>query len=152
MLLAMGLLRIMLTGLLALALMLGPGWLPCIAFHQQHRVAASLPMDHMASNHMVSDHMASHQGDAYHQHMMANDDVASDKDHAVMAGDNKGRATSNEPACPECCGVCTLTSAMPPGTYWTVAPMVSRIFFASLSEQLRGHIIFVDPDIPKHVG
>ena len=81
--------------------------------------------------------------------MMSGDDVVSGQDHATMG--DKGPATGNEPLCPKCCGVCFLTSAMPAGTDWTVAPVVSRISFVSPSEQIRGHIVVVDPDIPKRV-
>ena len=54
-------------------------------------------------------------------------------------------------ACLKCCGACMLTSVVPLAPQWTVVPVVSRISFASLSEQLRGHTVFVDPDIPKHI-
>jgi hypothetical protein len=44
-----------------------------------------------------------------------------------------------------------LTSIIPRGPDWAVAAMVSRIVLAFPGEQLRGHIVFVDPDIPKQI-
>jgi len=130
--------RIFLTGLLTLALVLGPGWLPCISFHQKHPASAAQSIDHMPP----------HQGHAHHQHAMVNDGAVSGQDQAVAA--DKDRGTVDEDACPKCCGACILTSVMPQAPQWTVAAAVSRIIFTSLNEQLRDRIVFVDPDIPKH--
>jgi len=134
--------RIALTGLLALALVLGPGWLPCIAFHQKHPASAARSIDPVSS----------HQGHVHHQHAMVSDDAVSDQDHAATAtATEKDRTAVDENACPKCCSACILTSVMPRGPEWTVASAVSRIFFPPPSEQLRGRIVFVDPDIPKFV-
>jgi hypothetical protein len=45
-----------------------------------------------------------------------------------------------------------LTSIIPLAPLWTVVTVASRISFAALSEQLRGRIVFVDPDIPKQIA
>jgi hypothetical protein len=60
-----------------------------------------------------------------------------------------GQPESTNDACQKCCGVYVLTSILPRDPSWIVAPIVSRVSFAFISEQLRGHIVFVDPDIPK---
>ena len=90
--------------------------------------------------------MPAHQGHAHHQHAMVNDGAVSGQAQAA----DHGRRTVDEDACPKCCGVCILSSVMPQAPQWTVAPAVSRIIFDLPNEQLRGCIVFVDPDIPKH--
>jgi hypothetical protein len=62
-----------------------------------------------------------------------------------------GQSESTDDACLKCCGVCALTSILPHDPSWAVVPVVSRVSFAFLNEQLRGHIVFVDPDIPKQI-
>lgn len=66
-----------------------------------------------------------------------------------VIADKGGQLKSADHACPKCCGACMLTSVIPLTPDWTVVPVVSRVTFAALSEQLGGHTVFVDPDIPK---
>jgi hypothetical protein len=78
-------------------------------------------------------------GHMAHKHSVA--------DESKLGGQPEG--TDN--ACAKCCGMCVLTSVLPHDPSWVVAPMVSRISFAFISEQLRGRIVFVEPDIPKRI-
>jgi hypothetical protein len=130
-------LRHTVVGLLALALAIGSGWQPCATLQQQ---VATAPIDHMAS----------HQSHEHYRHAMAHD-----HDHDALGNNylvtDKAQPKSADDACQKCCGACMVTSIMPLGPEWTVIPVVSRVSFASLSEQLRGHIVLVDPDIPKHI-
>lgn len=88
-------------------------------------------------------HMDSHQGYEHHQHAMAEDDKAlGNRDLAKVA---KGQPESGH----ACCGACMLTSVVPLSPDATVAQTVTRVTFSPPVEQLRGRIVFVDPDIPR---
>jgi hypothetical protein len=139
----MGRLRIVVTGLLALAFALGPGWTPCIALPQGH--AASI-----ASHDDVShDEMTSHRSHSHHSHMAAADDHASAASHAAIPA--KDRESGHEDACLKCCAACIPTSILPRSEMvW--APAGSRVVFAALIARAPGRVVFVDPDIPKHVA
>jgi hypothetical protein len=130
--------RNMLTGLLALALTFGTGWGSCVTLEQrlQRTVAPT------------TGHMTSHGG---HEHSIAVDRELVGKAHVVLT-EGVGQRESNDDACPKCCGVCVLTSILPRAPLWIVALVVSRVSFAFTSEQLRGRIVLVDPDIPKQVA
>jgi hypothetical protein len=137
MLAIMVLMRNMLTGLLALALTFGTGWGSCVTL-EKHLQRTAAP---------ATGHMTSHRG---HEHSMANDRELVGKTHAVPT-EGMGAPESTDDACLKCCGVCVLTSTLPNGPSWIVAPVVSRLSFAFTSEQMRGRTVFVDPDIPKHI-
>jgi hypothetical protein len=134
MLATMVLLRNMLTGSLALALTFGTGWAPYALDQQRHVTVVAT--------------MTPHQG---HEHSMAHDYDLLGKVHAVSTKET-GQLESTDDACLKCCGVCVLTSILPHHLSWIVAPMVSRVSFAFKSEQLRGRIVLVDPDIPKQIA
>jgi hypothetical protein len=138
MLATMVLVRNMLTGLLALALTFGTGWGSCVTLEQrlQRTVAPT------------TGQLTSHRG---HEHSIANDGELVGKAQAVLT-DGVGEPESTDDACLKCCGVCVLTSILPRAPSWIVAPMVSRVSFAFTSEQLRGRIVLVDPDIPKQIA
>jgi hypothetical protein len=134
----MVLMRNMLTGLLALALTFGTGWGSCVTLEQQRHTTVA----------PSTGHMASHRG---HEHSIANDRELVGKVHAVSTKET-GQLESTDDACLKCCGVCVLTSILPHDLSWTVAPMVSRVSFVFTSEQLRGRVVLVDPDIPKQIA
>ena len=133
----MAILRHIVIGLLALALMVGTGWQSCVTLQQQHPSSAAALVDQIAL----------HQSHEYHQHAMAQDAGARVDNPEAIDDD----VQSADDACLKCCGACMLTSVMPPAPAWTVVLAVSRLTFAPLSEQLRGHIVFIDPDIPKPI-
>jgi hypothetical protein len=139
MLLAMVLVRNMLVGLLALVLTFGTGWGSCVTLeHRSQKMVVS-----------TTDHMTSH---SRHEHSIANDHEPAGKVHVVLEEGGVGAPDSADDACQKCCGVCVLTSVLPHHPSWIVAPVVSRVSFAFTSERLRGRIVFVDPDIPKHIA
>ena len=82
---------------------------------------------------------------------MAHDYDPLGKVHAVSTKE-AGQPESTDDSCLKSCGVCVLTSILPHDLSWTVAPMVSRVSFVFTSEQLRGRIVLVDPDIPKQIA
>jgi hypothetical protein len=131
----MAVLRHLVIGLLSVALVVGTGRQSCATLQQQQPSFATAQFDRMAS----------HQSHEHYRHAMAHDRALP----VDMATADKGQPNSADHACPKCCGACMLTSVMPFPPDWTVAPAVSRVTFAALSEQLRGHTVFVDPDIPK---
>ena len=135
----MAVLRHIVIGLLALALTVGPGWQACATLQRQHSPSAAAPVDHIAS----------HQGHEHHQHAMAQDQGARVDDPEAI--DDNVQQKNADDAYLKCCGACMLTSVMPPAPVWSVVRAVSRLSFASRSEQLRGHIVFIDPDIPKPI-
>jgi hypothetical protein len=123
---AMVRMRIVIAGLLAFALLIGPGWQPCIALQQNHHTSVPT-MD-----------AALHQGHAHH-HMVTDQTAATGKD----------REAGREDVCQKCCAACIPTSILPRGPESLWAPAVSRISFAPPDARLRGRFVFVDPDIPK---
>ena len=126
----MVLVRNVLTGLLALVLTFGTGWGSCVTLeHRLQKTAAH-----------TTDHVTSHSG---HEHL-----TAKGKAHALST-EGAGKPESTDDACLKCCGICVLTSILPHDPSWIVAPIASRVSFALTSQQLRGRIVFVDPDIPK---
>jgi hypothetical protein len=134
----MGRLRIIVTGLLALAFAFGPGWTPCIAFHQSRAAAVASP-----------DEMVSHRSHGHHAHMAADDHLASAAPRAAIP--DKERGSGHEDACLKCCAACIPTIVLPRGdVMWT--PTGSRAVFASLKAEAPGRIVFVDPDIPKRIA
>ena len=137
MLATMVLTRNMLIGLLALALTFGTGWGSCVTLEHLQRTVAP-----------TTGQMTSHRG---HEHSIANDRELVGKVHAVSTKETD-QPESTDDACLKCCGVCVLTSILPHDLSWTVAPMVSRVSFVFTSEQLRGRVVLVDPDIPKQIA
>jgi hypothetical protein len=131
----MAVLRHLVIGLLSVALMVGTGWQSCATLQQQQPSSVTAQLDYMAS----------HQSHEHHRHPMAHDHALPVE--KVIA--DKGQPNSADQACPKCCGACMPTNVMPFAPGWTVVPVVSRVTFAALSKQLRGHTVFVDPDIPK---
>lgn len=128
--------RHLLVGLLALALTVGTGWQSCATL-QQH----SPPISAM-------DQMASHvEG---HQHAIVHDHDGTSNDHVVSVA-HQNQPAGDAHACLKCCGLCMLTSVIPRGPDWAVAAMASCMVLALPGEQLQGHIVFVDPDIPKQI-
>jgi hypothetical protein len=123
------LLRNMLTGLLALALTLGTGWGPCVTLEQRLQKTVAHTADHMTSH-------------SSHEHSIAGDRELVGKAHAVPT-EGVGEPESADDACLKCCGICLLTSILPHDPSWIVAPVVSRVSFALLNEQLRGRVVFV---------
>jgi hypothetical protein len=130
--------RHLLVCLLALALTVGTGWQSCATLQHLSPIA---PMDQMAS------HADAHQ---HHHHMSAQRDDGLGGDHAASVA-HENQPASDAHACLKCCGICMLTSVSPRTPDWAVAAIPSRIDFAFPGEQLRGHIVFVDPDIPKQI-
>jgi len=94
--------------------------------------------------------MASHEGHQHHQHAITHYQDESGYSHAASVA-HKNQPTGDAHACLKCCGICVLTSVIPRGPDWAVGAIASRIVLASPGEQLRGHIVFVDPDIPKQI-
>jgi len=135
----MAILRHTLIGLLGLALTVGTGWQSCVTLQQRHPSSAAALVDHIAS----------HQSHEHHQHAMAQDHGA--RIDGPEAIEDYVQQKSADHACLKCCGACMQTSVMPLAPAWTVVLAVSRLTFASRSEQLRGHIVFIDPDIPKPI-
>ena len=135
----MAILRHIVIGLLALALTVGTGWQACVTLQQQHPSSAAALVDHIAS----------HQSHEHHQHAMAQDQGARVDDPEAI--DDNVQQKNAEDACLKCCGACMLTSVMPLAPAWTVILAFSHLTFAPLSQQLRGHIVFIDPDIPKPI-
>lgn len=135
MLAIMAFVRNMLTCLLVLGLTFGTGWASCAPLQQQRHADASSP----------DGHLPPHQG---HEHSITHDHEPPGDAHLVSSAD-PGQPESADHACLKCCGACMLTSVIPLAALWTVVTVASRISFAALSEQLRGRIVFVDPDIPK---
>jgi hypothetical protein len=133
MLAAMVVLRKVLTVLLAFALASATGWASCAS--DQHRPTMPVPT------------IGSHHG---HEHAMAHDRHPPDTVHASSVNET-GEPESSDHACPKCCGVCVMASSLPNPPSSIVAPAVSRALFVIQSEQLRGRIVLVDPDIPKQV-
>jgi hypothetical protein len=138
MLATMVLVRQMLSGLLALALTLGTGWASCVTLEQQRQGTVAPTIGHMTP----------HLG---HEHSIAHNHKLLGKSRVVSIEDT-GQPESTDDACLKCCGVCVLTSILPHDPSWIVAPVVSRVSFAFISEQLRGRIVLVDPDIPKQIA
>jgi hypothetical protein len=134
----MVLVRNMLTGLLALALTFGTGWGSCVTLEQrlQRTVAPT------------TGHMTSHRG---HEHSITHDRELVGKPHVVLT-ERVGQPEGADDACLKCCGICVLTSILAHDPSWIVLPSVSRVTFAFTSEQLRGHILLIDPDIPKQIA
>jgi hypothetical protein len=124
----MAVLRHFVIGLLSIALMVGTGWQSCATVQPQHPSSATRQLDQIAS----------HQSHEHHQHAMAQDRPPP----VDMASADNGQPESADHACLKCCGACMLTSLMPLAPGWTVVPVASRVTFAALSEQLRGHIVF----------
>jgi hypothetical protein len=139
----MALVRIIAAGLVTLALVIGPGWQRCAAFHQGRPASAAPGIEMALQGH-------AHHRHTDHGHTSANDDGAPDA--GLVTAADKDRTSSNDNGCQKCCAACIPTSPLPRNSEWTWAPAASRIFFDSLSAQLRGRIVFVDPDIPKHVA
>jgi hypothetical protein len=132
-------LRIVVTGLLALAFALGSGWTPCVASHQGHAVS-------VASS---SDEMVLHRSRGHHSHAAADDHHASAVSHAMIPA--KERESGAGDACLKCCAACIPASTLPRSdAVW--APAGSRAVFASLTARAPRRIVFVDPDIPKRVA
>ena len=131
-------LRIIVTGLLALAFAVGPGWTPCLAFHQAMGVASE-----------PTSALGSHQNHAHHMHEMATDHLAS------AAGDrtttDKERDRGGDNVCMKCCAACMATSVLPRSAAIS-APTGSRAVFVSLNARVPARFVFVDPDIPKRVA
>ncbi len=127
----MTVLRHFLVGLLALALMVGTGWQSCVTLQLKQQPA--------------SEHAGSIQSHDQHQHAIAHAEAV----HIEAA--IKDKATGSDHACLKCCAACMMPSAVPLALEWTVVPAVSRVIFASLSEQVSGQVVFVDPDIPKQI-
>ena len=135
----MAVLRHIVIGLLALALTVGPGRQACATLQQQHSPSAAAPVDHIAS----------HQSPEHHQHAMAQDPGARVDDPEAI--DDHVSQENADHACLKCCSACMQTSVMPLAPAWTVVLAASRLSFALRNEQLRGHIVFIDPDIPKPI-
>jgi hypothetical protein len=135
--LRMVVLRHMMIGLLALSLSIGTGWQLC----------AKMQGNPASPSAAVASHTDLHQGHAYHQHEMPNREALGE---LVLAKAVNGQL-ENGHACMKCCGACMLTSVIPVGPGSTVRQAITRITFASLIEQLRGRVVVVDPDIPKHI-
>lgn len=129
-------LRHIAVGILALALSVGTGWQSCATL-QQHTPVVFAAMDEMVSHHAMGhhDHMASaeHGGS---QAIPSNESQSSDDSHA----------------CLKCCGACMLGGVAQTSPEWRIARVVSRVLLPSPEAQLHGHIVFVDPDIPKSVA
>jgi len=121
--------------LLVLVLAFGTGWGSCVTLEQRQLID---PAAH---------HMTLHRG---HEHSVANDRELAGKAHTILT-EGVGEQGSTD-ACLKCCGVCVLASIPPHDLSWIVAPVVSRISFAFISEQLRGGFVLVDPDIPKQIA
>jgi hypothetical protein len=133
----MAILRHIVIGLLGLALTVGTGWQSCVTLQQQHPSSAAALVDHIAS----------HQSHEHHQHAMAQDHEARVDDPEAI--DDNVQQKSADHAWLKCCGACMQTSVMPLAPAWIVVLAASRLSFASRNEQLRGLIVFIDPDIPK---
>ena len=119
----------MITGLLALALVIGPGWQPCVASHQTGSLVAATEAK-----------PASHHDHADHRHSPDHTGVAQPPHKSGDTGDNA--------ACQKCCAACIPASILPrDAVVWT--PEGSRATFVSPSERSAGQIVLVDPDIPK---
>jgi hypothetical protein len=132
----MACLRIIVTGLLALALAVGPGWKPCLAF--QHRVADE-----------ALGALVSHHGHAYRPHEIAADHIVSAVSDTTRT--DKERDCGDENICVKCCAACILTSILPRSVVIS-APTELRVVFVWLNARAPGRIVFVDPDIPKSVA
>src|SRR6478672_5080811 len=126
--------RHLLMGLLVLALTAGTGWQSCAKL--QHQPSSPVaPVDRMAS----------HEGHQHHRLAIA--DNHDDNDAVSVA--HKDQPTRDAHGCPKCCGICMLASVIPEAPDWTLAAMISRRFLVLPGVPLRGHIVFVDPEIPK---
>jgi len=124
----------MITGLVALALALGTGWSSCVTLEQPLQVAA-----------VAMEHLTSHQG---HMHSTAHGhDAVGKTDMTAMRGTIKQEGRHD--ICLKCCGICVQTIVLTYDPFSISLPVGSRISFAYISEQLRGSVLFVDPDIPK---
>jgi hypothetical protein len=130
-------LRHTVIGLLALALSIGTGWQSC-AMMLESSASPRAALGNQTDLHIGHEH---------HQHAMTDNDAL---DNRELAKTFEGQPESGH-ACIKCCGACMLTSIIPVGPDSTPAQVVSHIAFASLIEQLRGRIVVVDPDIPKHI-
>ena len=127
-------LRNMITGLVALALALGTGWSSCVTLEQPFQAAA-----------VAMEHLTSHQG---HMHSSAHGhDAVGKTDMAAVKGAIKQEGRHD--ICLKCCGICVQTTVLKYDPFSISLPVGSRISFAYSSEQLRGSVVFVDPDIPK---
>ena len=135
--LGMVVLRHMVLGLLALALVMGPGWQSCATAHESLEPQSAAPANQAGL----------HRGHERHQHAMAANDAPGDHGLAKAA---KGQPHGGH-ACIKCCGACTLTSVLPIWPGWAAAQAITRVTFALLIEQSCGRVVVVDPDIPKSI-
>ena len=129
--------RHLIVGFLTLALTVGAGWQSCAA------ITELLP----ATPHA---HIAPH-GFEHHECMHAHDRGLPHHDHSAAIPENS-RTNSDKHVCLKCCGACMFTTVLPLGPEWTVVINASHISFIPANEQLRGHTVFVDPEIPKPVA
>jgi hypothetical protein len=134
---SMVVLRHMMVSLLTLALSIGTGW----------QSSARMQENPASPSAALASHTDLHQGGGHHQHAMSNSEALGE---LLLAMAVNGQPESVH-ACMKCCGACMLTSVIPVGPGSTVAQAITRITFASLIEQLRGRVVVVDPDIPKHI-
>lgn len=129
-------LRHIAVGLVALALAFGTGWQSCATLQQPSSTVAAMP-----------DEMASHHAMGHHDHM-----ASAGQDAAQADTSNDVQSNADSHACLKCCAACMMGNAASVNPEWTVARAMSRVLFPPPDEQLRGHIVFVDPDIPKPVA
>lgn len=128
-------LRHIAVGLVTLALTVGTGWQSCATMQQPSSIVAS-----------TTDDMASHQAMGHHDHM-----TSAGQNDAQAAASNDLQSDTGSHACLKCCAACMLGNAAALAPEWTITRVMTRVSFPSRHEQLRGHIVFIDPDIPKSV-
>ena len=95
----------------------------------------------------MPDEMASHHAMGHHDHM-----ASAGQDAAQADTSNDVQSNADSHACLKCCAACMMGNTASVNPEWTVARAMSRVLFPSPDEQLRGHIVFIDPDIPKPVA
>jgi hypothetical protein len=107
---------------------------------QQQRSSSLAPIDRMAS----------HDGRQHHRHAIDGNHEGPSYNDAVPVAHND-QPTRDAHGCLKCCGICMLASVIPRAPDWTVAATVSGRVLALPGVPSRGHIVFVDPDIPKQI-
>jgi hypothetical protein len=97
---------------------------------------------------------ASTSHDHGHQHASQAAGSGDHKHHHADHGDNAvpaGAAVADEPACANCCGICTLASGLPPQIAMP-ADLHGAVSFARLTVPFTDADIRVDPGIPKRIA
>ena len=131
-------LRHLLVLTLSVSLVAGAAaWGLCPALQTATAVAAAT--DHGSH---ATGHHADAAGHGEHDHHAMQHKFVQD-DPATPAADDHG--------CKKCCAMCTVATALPPAAGVDVIFIVSSAMLARRHETKSGHVVAVDPGIPKRI-